>query len=424
VTVLPRWARRLAQAAGAFLLVFVLVAASGLWGAVLVWSPSGGSAVPPVPGAGSLPAVVAAPQPWTPDATKAPIGAASVLYSSDSWLIDDSDWFLGLVGRDADDYRLAELPGVAGMSSVLSPDGARLAFEEGVVDLATGRETAFPESWGSNWTAPQAWSPDGTTLAVLTGPVDGPDIHLRTLDVSSGAITEIARLSARSAPPGWTAAFSPDGAWLAFHNNDVVRVHALAGGADFDLPLPPGARLAGKGAWTRDGRGLLVVSGEPCRCADHPVSWTITTISASGGTPAGPSYRRDGAYAVRVLGWWPSGRPVVAEYAAARNTGPAPLTYDSDWTGLRNLAAVGSVRLIELGTSRVLMAGDDRLFGGAAESVDVPDTILAAGRLRPGDPPAFGMDTVLVAVLALAAVSVLILLAAARRWVPPPRRTS
>jgi hypothetical protein len=154
------------------------------------------------------------------------------------------------------------------------------------------------------------------------------------------------------------------------------------------------------------------------------VSWTITTISVSGGTPAGPSYRRDGAYAVRVLGWWPSGRPVVAEYAAARNTGPAPLTYESDWTGLRNLAAVGSVRLIELGTSRVLMAGDDRLFGGAAESVDVPDTILAAGRLRPGDPPAFGMDTVLVAVLALAAVSVLILLAAARRWVPPPRRTS
>jgi hypothetical protein len=411
------------MAAALYLTVLALIAGSGLWAAGLAWSPAGAARRSSPPGAGSLPARVAAPQPWTPDGTAAPLGAASVLYSSDDWLIDEADWFLGLVGAETDDYRLIERPGgIAGLSSVLSPDGTRLAATEGVIDLATGRETAFPVEWTAMWTAPQAWSPDGATLAVLTDPADGSGPRLRTLDVGTGATTEIARLSARSALPGWTAAFSPDGSWLAFQTDHGVRVHALTGGGDVDLPIPAGARLAGKGAWTRDGRGLTVVSAEPCECDDQPVRWTITTISAADGWAAGPSYRIDGAYAVRVLGWSPSGRPVVAEYEAAWTAEPVLPGGGPDWDGPRDLDAVAAVRLIEPGTSRVLLAGDDRPFGGDVESVDVPDSVLATGRMRPGDPPAFGVDIVLVAVLATAAVATLILVATTAGRLPALRR--
>jgi hypothetical protein len=324
---------------------------------------------------------------------------------------------------------------------------------EGIIDLATGSETAFPDEWDTTWAAPQAWSPDGTTLAVLTEPAAAPGMNLNTLNVRTGAIAEIARLSARSALPGWTAAFSPDNSWLAFQTDDGVRIHALtsaaatappipsgtraadgdvdkplpsgtraAGGGDVEPPIPGGGRLAGKGAWTRDGRGLLVVSAESCECGDQPVRWTITTIAVADGAVAGPSYRVDGAHAVRVLGWWPSGHPVVAEYEAAWNAEPALPADGRYWNGPRDLSKSAAVRLIEAGTSRVLFAGEDRPFGGDVESVDVPDAVLAAGRLRPGDPPAFGVDTVLVAVLATAAVAALFLVAVAVARVSALRR--
>ena len=94
-----------------------------------------------------------------------------MLQTSNTWFTDDSDWYSGLVGRTSDTYRLMYRSGPAGMAAVLSPDGARLASPEGITDLATGALTPYPEQWRDLEPdiAAQAWSPDGTRLAVLTG---------------------------------------------------------------------------------------------------------------------------------------------------------------------------------------------------------------------------------------------------------------
>jgi hypothetical protein len=85
---------------------------------------------------------------------RAPIGAASVLYTSNTWYPDESDWLAGLVARSEDTYRVAEWTGAAGMSAVLSPDGSRLAFDSGIADLATGEVTG----WGPGGTRTSWWS--------------------------------------------------------------------------------------------------------------------------------------------------------------------------------------------------------------------------------------------------------------------------
>jgi hypothetical protein len=416
----PPWASRLALAASAFLALVVMVFCSGLWVVALQWFPAGGPAAAPVQRAASLPARVGAPSPWTSDVEQAPLGAASVLYTSDSWLIDEPEWFAGLVGRGADDYRLTDRAGVAGIDTVLSPDGTRLSGPWGVMDLGAGW-VAGCRGFGEQqrWAEPQAWSPDGRSLAYLTGGAgeDSSPARLMVLDTAGGASREIAQLSAPGVPPGWTAAFSPDGARLAFQSGDRLRVRALAGGATTDLPLPPGARLAGKGAWSREGRSLLVVSGERCDCAGHPVRWTVTAFSAADGAVTGPSWSRDGVYALRVLGWWPSGRPVAVEHLPADGAEPVLFGAAGDHDPLSGLDGAGAARLIELGTSRVLLTGDEWSAGGDVGSLDVPDAVLAAGVVRPGDPPLWDLDPVAYVLVVLIVAALLTLLVVVGRWI-------
>ncbi|MDR6316393.1 hypothetical protein [Actinoplanes couchii] len=414
-TVLPFWAGRVVAWTVLAMVLTVFGACLGLTG-LLEWRPAGGDRTPRTQGAGSVPATVGAPTPWTADALESPIGAASVLYTSNTWFPDGSGWLIGLVGRSDDSYRLSELYGAAGMGTVLSPDGSRLAADEGIADLVTGRVVRYEGVSAEDEQAePQAWSPDGRSVAVLVAgwtDHDGlsPDVRLLLVDAATGANREIAALRAPAALPGWTVAFSPDGSRLAYQNGAAVRVITLDG-AGVDVPLPAGARLAGKGAWTRDGANLLVVSGAKCDCGTHPVRWTVTEIAVDAGAPTGRSWSRDGVYALRVLGWWTSGHPVAVEYTP---TVDATVTLFDDVRGQDDLTSQDMIRtasLVELGTGAVLLSGDDFGAAGDVESLDVPDEVLASGAVRPGDPPMFDFDLITVVIVVLIGAEVSVLLA-------------
>ncbi|MBO3741572.1 hypothetical protein [Actinoplanes flavus] len=419
-----------ARIAAVTTLVTMLVLCCGFAGLAGEWHPAGGTARALSPGDGSLPERIGAPPLWTPDGLAAPIGAASVLFTSNTWFGDESGHLTGLVGRDDDTYRVTELYGPAGLSSVISPDGTRLAVDDGVADLATGRITPFRprDDTDDSHLEPQAWSPDGNTVAVLFGwwndggRADG--VHLKLVDVRSGATREIAELSPMAALPGWTVAFSPDGTRLAVQVEDRIRVLTLADGTSVDLPLPAGARIAGKGAWTRDGRSLLVVSGEKCDCAGYPRRWTVQTISAADGTVGGPSWTRDGVYALRVLGWW-RGRPATVEYTATRVAQPSVFADAVAREELTSQDGIERARLIELGGGRELLSGDGIPLNGDVESIDVPDRILAQGRARAGSPPLLDVEALTLLPLTVVLTGLLVLLflgvwwLAVRLWPQP-----
>jgi hypothetical protein len=411
----PVWGGRLARVAAvtAFLPILMLLCVTGT--ETLQWNPVGGSSTPPEQGAPTLPVRVGAPAVWTADAAAAPIGAASVLYTSNSWFQEGADWLAGLVGRSDDTYRVAKWVGSAGMASVLSADGARIAYHGGIADLSTGRVTGWGP-WSEGLTLdPQAWSPDGAAVAVLTSRWDDTGVNdgktkLYLFDVATGTPREIAELNQVDVLAGWEAAFSPDGGRLAYQNGARLSIFTLADGTTAEVPLPAGARLAGKGAWTRDGRNLLVVSGAQCDCGAYPIRWTVTTISAVDGTATGTAYTRDGVLALRVLGWWPSGEPVAVEYSPTASTQPSVLDTPDSQNALVYQWAVEAAQLINLGTGTRLMGGDSFGVTGDIESIDVADDVLARGESRPGSPPLFDLDGLVLALFATTVLSLLVLI--------------
>jgi hypothetical protein len=408
----PNWAARIAATSAALVVLVLVLMVAGITGGLFGWHPGSPPAADPS-GETSLPARVGAPGIRSADEIEHPLAAASVLISGNTWFIDGSDWYGGLIGAGSGGYRVFDNnAGAAGMGAVLSPDGRRVASGDGILDIAAGRWTRYPAAWRDRDLAAQAWSPDGTRLAVTSrsleekppypGSSNGTAATLNLLEVATGAITEVAELDDGATLDGWTAAFSPDGARLAYQARDHLRILTLADRKTVDFPLPPGSWLAGKGGWTRDGRSLLVVAGERCAsCGDYPVRWTITTVAATTGAAQGPRYRLDGAYAVRVLGWWPSGRPVAVAYAP---TDDAPVTLFDDASGkddLISLDKVGSARLLELAPG----SEHRRLSSIGTETVDVADNVLAAGRIGPGQVPATSVDRILAGASVVAAAA-------------------
>ncbi|MEU8662633.1 TolB family protein [Actinoplanes philippinensis] len=413
---LPEWTNRLAKGVALTAAFAVAAFGCGFGAQVFEWHPIGGSSTPGEQGAATLPARIGAPAPWTPDLEDAPVGAASILYSSNTWFPNGSDGLGALVGRGDDTYRVTGLSDPAGMGSVLSPDGARLASSDGIVDLATGEVTGWGPQWGDDVSVePEAWSPDGRTVAVLAGDHLDPGLasdttKLYLYDVAGGTPREVTELNRVVAMSGWTAAFAPDGARLAYQNDGRLSVLTLAGATTADVPIPAGARLAGRGAWTRDGRNLLVTTGAPCDCGGHPMRWTVTAISAADGTATGTAYSRDGSYALRVLGWWPSGRPVAVEYTPVEGAEATIFDKPGPQYDLASQEQIKAARLIDLGTGTILTDGDEWGLAGDVESIDVADSVLARGEIRSGSAPLFDADGILVTVLGIVAVALLILI--------------
>ncbi|GIE88299.1 WD40-like Beta Propeller Repeat [Actinoplanes regularis] len=408
----PNWPVQISIISAILAVSLVVLTLAGITSGLFGWHPGTPAAVEGAR-AVNLPATVGAPGIRSADETKHPVAAAAVLISGNTWFADGSHWYGAVISADSGDYRVfVNNAGAAGFGAVLSPDGRRLASGDGILDIATGRWTAYPQAWQDRELAAQAWSPDGARLAVTSrvpggdgpypGTANGSATMLNLLDVGNGAITEVAGLPDAAALDGWTVAFSPDGTRLAYQASGQVRIVTVADGRTTAVALPDGARLAGKGSWTRDGQGLLVVSGEHCSsCGDYPMRWTVTTLAATTGAAVGPRYQVDGAYAVRVLGWWPSGRPVAVAYAP---TDDAATTLFDDEPGryqLISMNKVDSARLLELSPGAV----HHQLSSVGTEAIDVADNVLAAGKVGTAATPATTVDRIAGGLLTAAALT-------------------
>ncbi|MBL7255580.1 WD40 repeat domain-containing protein [Paractinoplanes lichenicola] len=213
------------------------------------------------------------------------LGAASVVYSGygprfGPWF-DDHDTY-GLVGARKEDYRKIHT-GLVDDEVLLAPDGATLAVPDRLIDLDTGAERPLPGF-------PLAWSPDGRRLVTDDG-------TLRIVDVSTGAATDLATTAAQT-----SAAWSPDGTRLAYAYQGRLTV---IGPDTKSFELGFDGVLAGKGAWTPDGRAVAVAEQE-----DRAPRWFDPATGREVDGPDLPAV--DGTvYRRWFVGWRPDGSALV-----------------------------------------------------------------------------------------------------------------
>jgi hypothetical protein len=373
-----------------------------------------------VTAAPSLPRRIGAPAVFSRDGLRSPIGAASVVFSGEPWNYDSLTSDTAITGARGDAYRRisAEFGSIAGFSAILSPDGRLLAVQDAILDLTTGTTTRLPREPGADYRVPEAWSPDGRYLATVSYTQSDrtpPDTYsgewvdpvtravLAVTDVATKQETTIATLLTTADFDGWMAAFSPDGTRLAYQTGDHIAVVTRTGTPLATLSVPAGTRIAGKGAWTSDGRGIAVVAEQSCDCQEtYPSRWTLSTIDSATGAPMGNGYSVDGVVAIRMLGWSAAGAPIVVSYdpvpPADRDPGAVAPDFRShadpsgvDQTGvyldgiegLSDVATVQVVALDRTGPPRILLASTS----DGAQAIDVADDVLSTGLSRPGRPP-------------------------------------
>ena len=417
--------RRRRQWLGAGVGVLVL-----LGGLALPALPMAGGATPAAPGlVVSLPDRLGTPLWGGLSVEDSPAGAASVVFGARNWWFDSSVGDLAVVGARTDTYRTVSTGGDrAGEQAILSPDGTRLASVGTVVDMLTGKSRGLPRPNGVVVT-PAAWSPDGHDLAAIayrtalqTQP-DGADwptptqAVLYVINTASGAQQRIADLRTPYVYDGFTVAFAPDGAHLAYQSGDTVTVATVSGSTVSQFTVPDGTRLAGKGAWTSDGRGLTLVVQRRCCAPDpYPSRWQLQIVDTGTGVPLDRPQPPEvtGLVALRLLGWSPTGAAVAAAYypepdvtVTAFNVGaPAMLT---------DYAPVRTVAILSLTTDtapRILLRAPDEV----ALNIDVADNVIAGGVVREGHPPTglgpyltIGLTVLAAIVLAIVVVLVLLL---------------
>ncbi|MEU5724667.1 hypothetical protein [Micromonospora sp. NPDC047738] len=396
-----RHRRRTVLAAGAAL---VLVA---LAGAVLPLART--PAVGPAAGAdAALPDRVGLPPLGSLHATDWPrLGPASVIFTGQAPGLEygDEGSIVVVVGADSDRYRIIKggREAHAGGDTILSPDGRRVAFTSGsrveIVDLVTGRSRTVSSGVPDTvLTGPAGWSPDGRALLIGDAVPANPErsAYRRVLSIVWLDGNRRTRLADESDGIAWPA-FAPDGARLAFQTGRTVTVTDLDGRRLSSFSLAPETELAGKGAWSTDGRTLTVTR----RDGD---SWSLRQIDPATGRDLGAmdTPAVSGVTAIRLLGWAADGSARVVAYHPAPH---APAAFDVPLEMDQRLAYgnVGTVRVLALGRgaevpTTLLTAPQDVV------SIDVSNDVIRSGRTRGASPPhgvgpRFWYWTVLITVL-------------------------
>ncbi|MFE0590069.1 hypothetical protein [Micromonospora echinospora] len=355
--------------------------------------------------ASSLPDRVGTPQWGAWSIQRRPVAAASMIFTAGNWWYEPpSLGSVAAVAADGDQYRLLSTgwPVRAGEEALLSGDGGAVAVPNQLVELRTGKTRRLPSVGGAEDTLPVAWSRDGDRLAVVG--VDGRYVRqpngekvytltravLAVWDVTTSQLTTITDLDPRTLFYGWLAAFGPDGHTLAYQTGGTVTVTTVGAEVRSRFTVPEGTRLAGKGTWTPDGRGLTLVTQRRCCAGDaYPSRWQLRAVDASTGAelPTTPRAEQAGLVALRLLGWAPDGAAVVARYhpeSDAKVVGfgvEDGITY-GEWTKFET----DVVALTDNGT-RPLLAGT----GEAMHGVDIADDVIASGRTHPGELPPDGI---------------------------------
>lgn len=338
----------------------------------------------------ALPDRVSAPWWWTPRVGQSPPGAVSLAFAGRTMALDTpaNDGNVALVSGGRDTYRMLEFDraiAIPGESLLLSPDGGRVAHTRSldparpglsIVDLRTGTARHLLTDDQQGYVDPLAWAPDGAALAVLRGRSGGVG-EVGVVRLPGGEYRGIVGGLPVSRSPlyGFGVAFSPDGSRLAVERGADVAVFRVADGAvESAVRLPEGAHLAGKGAWTPDGRALALVSGAQGR-------WRVRLVDPATGADlkrALPEVADAGA--LRLLGWRSDGRALVVAYRRVPGT-PPRLGIERPG-GATEYRYVRRVDLLALGfdgaATRVLA------LPGGVLAVDVPDAVVRSGAVRPG----------------------------------------
>ncbi|MGA3526953.1 WD40 repeat domain-containing protein [Melissospora conviva] len=321
------------------------------------------------------------------------LGPASVIFTGQAPRLTygDEGSVIAVVGAD-DRYRIIKggIEDQAGEDTLLSPDGRQIAFGPGafwdadvkVIDLVTGASRTVTGGVPDTVMAePAGWSPDGQALVVRdTVRVDPQGSnYLQVLTLvrldDNRRITLLDGDEERSIP----VAFAPDGARVAIQTGRTVTVTGLDGRQVASFALEPETELAGKGAWSPDGRTLTVTRRDGDR-------WSLRQVDPGTGRDLGaldlPAVT--GVTAIRLLGWATDGSARVVAYRPA----PGARAFDVPLAMDERLAYgnVGTVEVLALhsGTEQpatLLTAPRDVV------AIDVADSVVRSGQTRTADPP-------------------------------------
>lgn len=202
---------------------------------------------------------------------------------------------------------------------VWSPDGTMIAFvsdrdgdyEVYVMNADGSQQTSLTDnSVDENW---PAWSPDGTKIAFMRrtelwimdsdgldqtrvwgnvepqegGPVFSPSgntiaftgrgVRIYTVNAEGFEETKL------PVPGGWTPAWSPDGAWIAYWNARTSEVHVVSaeGSSRRTLTHTPG-REDRRPAWSPDGTKIAFASRQS---GEYLGAWNLYVMDVDGSDP-------------------------------------------------------------------------------------------------------------------------------------------
>jgi len=274
--------------------------------------------------------------------------------------------------------------------SQVSPDGARVAFtgwhkpdprsakgqESGIwiYDFATGQLRKVADG---PFVAALAWSPDGRTFVISSARYYGDEDHLLRLNATTRAVTDLGL-------PGADAAFSPDGAKLAY-SAEFAKSSSWMGGVPTsgsiwvaDLAAGPTPRRISpphEGAlhpqWSPDGTRvayLIVRFGR--EQGKHTSHSTLRAARADG---SGVTTLRDVDRRILAFAWAPAGDQVYAVTGSALGS-----------AGVSVAAADGSGRVTDLGGTKedsLLSDEDRRQTDGAAKALQEAFFQLVTGEI-------------------------------------------
>jgi Tol biopolymer transport system component len=252
-----------------------------------------------------------------------------------------------------------------------------------VLDLVTGRTRRLtPDVPDSVTATPVAWSPDGARL-VIRVEVSTPNFRsvLGAVTLDDGRWT---RWTEGPEQPvfGSPVAFARTGDRLAYQVGRVVTVAAPDGRKTSSFVLPNESWLAGKGAWTPDGRSLVLATRQAAS-----TDWTLRAVDPTTGRDVAPLDlpQVSGVSAIRLLGWRPEGSALVVAY----QPGPhVPVQFD-DPMEIDQRTTYGNVRAIRIlaltpgaDTPSTVMTAPEQVL-----AVDVADDVISSGRTRDAGPP-------------------------------------